>query len=157
MAPIRTPEGFVRVEKADGIAAKLLDAADLTEGADRKADVRTVTGAYHVSEAVYETFKNTFNEDPAAEAEAAEAQRQADAEAAAAAAAEAERAEAERVAGEEAAAKAAAEQQPDESWTHDQLNEYAGKLTPPLELTGSTPAKADKVKLIAEHIEQNKA
>lgn len=161
MAPIRTPEGFVRVEKVAGIAAKLLDAADLTEGADRKADVRTVTGAYHVSEAVYETFKSTFGEDPAAEAGAAEAQHQADAEAAAAAAAEAERAEAERVAGEEAAAKAAAEQvaaeQPDESWTHEQLNEYAGKLTPPLELTGSTPAKAEKVKLIAEHVEQNKA
>lgn len=152
MAPIRTPEGFVRVEKVPGIAAKLLDAADLVKGADRKADVRTVTGAYHVSEAVYEMFKSTFGEDPAGDdAEAAEAQRQVDAEAAAAAAAEAE-----RVAAEEAAAAEQVEE-PDESWTHDQLNEYAGKLTPPLELTGSTPAKAEKIKLIAEHVEKNKA
>lgn len=153
MAPIRTPEGFVRVEKAPGIAAHLLDAADSVEGADRKTDVRSVTGAYHVSEEVYEKYVELFGDEDGVEQtdesdvteEAAKAER------------EAAEAEAKRLADEQAAANADADEQPSEDWSHDKLNEYAGKLTPPLELTGSTPAKAEKLKLIAEHVEKNKA
>lgn len=150
MAPINTPEGFVRVSKAPGVAAKLLDAADSVEGADRKNDVRSVTGGYHVTEEVYDKYLELFGDEdaedgetPSVTDEAAKAER------------EAAEAEAKRIADEEAA-KAAAEQ-PSEDWTHDQLNDYAAKLTPPLELTGSTPAKAEKLKLIAEHIEKSKA
>lgn len=149
MAPIKTPEGFVRVDKAPGVAAKLLDSVDLVEDGSRQEDVRSVTGAYHVRQEVYDKYAELFG-DEAAEEDADEADVT---EQAAKAEREAADAEAKRLADEQAAA----EEQPSEDWTHEKLNEYAAGLTPPLELTGSTPAKAEKVKLITEHVEKNKA
>ncbi len=115
MSPIRIPEGFAFIPRESGVnvAKELLDAA-AEVGGDRKLDVRTTSGGYHVTEAVAKQFQE--NRGVVAEDEV-----------------------------------------PSEEWTHDKLNEFASKLEPALELTGSTPAKAEKVKLIEEHIAANKS
>lgn len=129
MSPIRIPEGFVFIPREAGVsvALELLEAADQV-GADRKADVRTITGGYHVAEEVAKQFQE--NRGNVVEDEGDHDSDDDDG------------------AGEPEA--------PSESWTHDQLNEFAAKLEPALELTSSTPAKAEKVKLIEEHIAKNK-
>lgn len=60
MAPIRIPEGFVFVPGRSYENAKaLLEAAESVKG-DRVADVRTVTGGYHVTAAVAEEYQKAF-------------------------------------------------------------------------------------------------
>lgn len=56
MSPIRIPEGYVFVPKGENVAKQLLEAADAIK-ADRKNDVRTVSGGYHVTEAVAERYQ----------------------------------------------------------------------------------------------------
>jgi hypothetical protein len=63
MAPVTIPEGHVFFPKLPGVAAGLLAAADAI-GADRKADVRTITGGYHVTEAVAEQYRSTLPPEP---------------------------------------------------------------------------------------------
>ena len=60
MAPIRIPEGSVFVPgRSVETATALLEAADKIK-ADRKLDVRTVTGGYHVTLAVAEEYQKAF-------------------------------------------------------------------------------------------------
>lgn len=69
MAPtIRIPDGFVFFRKFPGLAAGLLEAADAV-GGDRKLDVRTVNGGYHVSQKVAEKYQSKYGKvEEAAEA-----------------------------------------------------------------------------------------
>jgi len=60
MAPIRIPEGYVLIPgRSVETATALLDAADKIK-ADRKLDVRTTAGGYHVTEAVAEEYQKAF-------------------------------------------------------------------------------------------------
>lgn len=68
---IRIPEGHVFVRRAPGVAAALLDAAEKV-GGDRVQDVRTVTGGYHVTEAVADQYQQDFPEAEAGEVDAIE-------------------------------------------------------------------------------------
>lgn len=71
MAPITIPEGHVFVARGEGVAAALLDSVDAVEG-DRQADVRTVSGGYHVRQEVAEHYQSTLP----AEAEAEDEEKQ---------------------------------------------------------------------------------
>ena len=60
MAPTRIPEGSVFVPgRSVETATALLKAADKIK-ADRKLDVRTTTGGYHVTQAVAEEYQKAF-------------------------------------------------------------------------------------------------
>lgn len=60
MASTRIPEGFVLVPgRSVETATALLEAADKIK-ADRKLDVRTTTGGYHVTQAVAEEYQKAF-------------------------------------------------------------------------------------------------
>ncbi|MGO1566460.1 MAG: hypothetical protein ACTHXC_00420 [Brachybacterium sp.] len=61
MANTNTPDGFVFVPRAAGVAAELLNAANKIK-ADRKLDVRSVTGGYHVRKNVAEEYQKAFPE-----------------------------------------------------------------------------------------------
>ncbi len=63
MAPIRIPEGSVFIARGDGVAAALLDAADRI-GADRKWDIRTTQGGYHVKQEVADEYLAGLPEAP---------------------------------------------------------------------------------------------
>lgn len=71
MAPITIPEGHVFVARGQGVAAALLDSVDAVEG-DRQADVRTVSGGYHVRQEVAEHYQSTLPAKDDAEAETEE-------------------------------------------------------------------------------------
>lgn len=69
MAPTRIPEGSVFVPgRSVETATALLEAADKIK-ADRKLDVRTVTGGYHVTLAVAEEYQKAFPDAELQEAE----------------------------------------------------------------------------------------
>lgn len=143
MAPVNVPEGFVFVPRPRGrsIAADLLKAADETEGADRKTDVRTVTGGYHVAEAVAEKFSAGQPAEPEVEDES---KTQEPGSTAAADEAAAEKAEAE--------AKAAREEEqgfpegaPTGDWTVKHLEKWAESQEPKVDLgDGNKAAKLEK-------------
>lgn len=52
---VRIPEGYAFVPRGEGVAAKLLAAADEV-GADQATAVRSITGGYHVLEEVAEAY-----------------------------------------------------------------------------------------------------
>ena len=60
MAPVRTPDGFVLVAPRSRETAQALMDAVKAVGGDRLMDVRTVTGGYHVAEAVAEEYQKNF-------------------------------------------------------------------------------------------------
>lgn len=167
MAPVNIPEGSVFVSKGEGVAAGLLKAADELE-ADRKWDVRTVTGGYLVREDVAERYQSTLpapeddgddagnggeeNDDPTGNGEetdeekAAAAKAEADQKAADDAKA-AEDAEAAKKAADEEAAVKLAEQnaaKPDENWTVARIDEWAANQKPPVVFKDGA-LKADKL------------
>jgi hypothetical protein len=70
MAPVRIPEGQVFVQRAPGVAAALLDAAEEL-GYVRSEAVRTVSGGYHVPEDVAAAYQATLPEEAESETPAA--------------------------------------------------------------------------------------
>lgn len=140
MAPsIRIPDGFVFVKRADGVARKLLDAADAIE-ADRHLGVRTVTGGYHVTEAIAEEYQKGF---PAAAEEDDETEGGTEVQA--------EEVQAEEVEAEEVETEDV--ETPDESWTVAQIDEWAGKQEPAIEFPADVTKKADKLAFLSKPAE----
>lgn len=155
MSPARIPEGSVFVARRAGenVALQLLEAAEEI-GADRNLSVRTTTGGYHVWADVAEQYQaNLPQEEEVEEVEDEE-------ESTPAKTVEEEEAEAEAkrlAAEEEAAAKAKADAEAQApatigvtvDSTREQINEYASKLTPPVDTTKAAN-KPDAIKLIEE-------
>lgn len=155
MSPARIPEGSVFVARRAGenVAAQLLEAAEQI-GADRFLSVRTTTGGYHVWENVAEQYQANLPEEEEVE------EVEEDDESTPAKTVEEEEAEAEAkrlAAEEEAAAKAKADAEAQApatigvtvDSTREQINEYASKLTPPVDTTKAAN-KPDAIKLIEE-------
>lgn len=136
MAPgIRVPEGhvFVPRRRDENVALELLNAAEKVK-ADR-FDVKTVSGGYHVPQAVADEYAKAHPEvaDDAEETEEEKAAREA-AEADAAAAAEAEAA---------AEKRGYPDGEPAGDWTVKQLEAWAGAQDPVVDLGSGD--KASKV------------
>lgn len=128
MAPVIIPEGFVLVKpRSRETAIALLDAADEI-GADRHLSVRTVTGGYHVAEAVAAKFQESFPEadvEDDAPDEVAGPEESGDPE----------------NSGELAPLPVTADN------THSEIDEYAAGLNPAVEFPKDTN-KADKIALL---------
>ena len=124
MAPIRIPEGFAFVPGRSHENAKALLEAAEKAGGDRVADVRTVTGGYHVSAAVAKEFQKAFP-DAAVEEDN------------------------ELVSGDPNGESAPEPLGVTEKSSHDEIDDYASKLEPPVTFPKDTN-KADKIKLLEE-------
>lgn len=154
MSPARIPEGSVFVARRAGenVALQLLEAAEEI-GADRNLSVRTTTGGYHVWADVAEQYQANLPE----EEEVEEVEDEEESTPAKTVEEEEAEAEAKRLAAEEEAAKAKADAEAQApatigvtvDSTREQINEYASKLTPPVDTTKAAN-KPDAIKLIEE-------
>jgi hypothetical protein len=143
---IRIPEGKVFVPRAPGVAAALLFAAEEL-GYERSEAVRTVTGGYHVDEAVAQKYQesvpegqeipNTANATDTSASTAATLSPQAQADPSAAAATDAPGAQGSQ--GSDAAPNENPKDddplttQPREGWGHDQFDAWAENQNPKVE------------------------
>ncbi|WNN94053.1 hypothetical protein SEA_FREGLEY_27 [Microbacterium phage Fregley] len=143
MAPARIPEGFVFVRREAGrnVARELFEALDTVDG-DRFGDILTVTGGYHVAEAVAEAWTSA---QPEPEEESTEDSTK-----------DAGKTEStgDAGAGDTGAGDAGkpAELEPlpvTAENTHDEIDKYASELDPKVEFPANTN-KADKIKLLEE-------
>ncbi len=165
MSPIRIPEGHQFVPRAPGVALELLEAADRIK-ADRKTEVRTVSGGYHVSDRVAAEYQKNQPEveetedetegaptgqDQGQQASAAQAGVLVDDANGAGGQGSSDDSGSGDGSGDDSTSSGDEGEQPTAEWTHERINAYAATLTPPLELTGSTPSKAEKLQLIADH------
>lgn len=64
MTYITPPEGFVFVGHGPGVAAELFEALDEV-GGDQYADIRSITGGYHVREEVVQKWQENYAADDA--------------------------------------------------------------------------------------------
>ncbi|AYB70136.1 hypothetical protein SEA_ONEIAGILLIAN_26 [Microbacterium phage OneinaGillian] len=152
MAPARIPEGFVFVRREAGrnVARELFEALDTVDG-DRFGDILTVTGGYHVAEAVAEAWTEA---QPEAEDDSTEDSTEDST-------GDAGKTESTGDAGQTGdagtgdagtgdAGKTELEPLPVTAEnTHDEIDKYAGELDPKVEFPANTN-KADKIKLLEE-------
>lgn len=154
MAPARIPEGFVFVRREAGrnVARELFEALDTVKG-DRFGDVVTVTGGYHVAEAVAEAWT-------AAQPEVEDDSTEDSTEDSTGDAGKTEPADVTLADGTKAPAgddgipvvPVVKELEPlpvTAENTHGEIDDYAGKLDPKVEFPANTN-KADKIKLLEE-------
>lgn len=131
MAPTRIPEGFAFVPGRSHENAKALLEAAEKAGGDRVTDVRTVTGGYHVSAAVAKEFQKAFPD---------------------AAVEEGDELVSDDPNGEPVELQGEPTPEPlgvTEKSSHDEIDDYASKLEPPVTFPKDTN-KADKIKLLEE-------
>lgn len=126
MAPIQPREGYAFVPRIRGeaVSAELLDIAD-DLGEDRQAGVRTVTGGYHVLQAI----ADKYNADHGIESE------------------EGEQAGTGEQTGGETFEREYPEGTPEGSWTVKNLEAWAGAQDPKVELGDGNKAEKLKVAL----------
>lgn len=114
------PDGYVLVNKAPGVAAGLLEAADKL-GADRKWDVRSISGGYIVRADVAEAWQGTLPAD-----DEVDTGGEADGD---------------------ASGTTPDAPKPDETWTVAQIDEWAENQDPPITFEAGAK-KADKLAVI---------